>query len=515
VDPRVVIIGAGHDGLVAAAYLARAGHRPLVLEARPVVGGRAVTEEIQPGFRCSTVMHAAGPLVPQVARDLDLGRHGLAWLRPEVRLFAPALDGRGLAVHDDPARTAAGLTGHDADVYPEFAATFARIGRALAPLVTVTPPAALAPTAADLWKLLRVGRRVRRLGRRDLFRVLRWGPMAVADLVGEWFKGDLLRATLAARGIYASHAGPRSGGTGAGLLLQAAHDGHATAPAAFPRGGMGGLTAALAASARAAGAEIRTAARVARILVDGGAARAVVLDGGEEIPARAVVSSADPRSTLLGLLDAGALGPDFAGKVRHYRCTGSVAKVNLALARLPRFLAAGDERGLLTGRIHVGPTLDDLERAFDAIKYRQMSPRPVLDVAIPSLLDPTLAPVGGQVMSIHAQFVPAGAHRNDVVRVVVQTLAAYAPELPDCIVGHQVLTPDDLQAEYGLCGGHLLHGEPALDQLFAFRPLIGWARYRTPVARLYLCGAGTHPGGPVSGAAGLNASREILRELRS
>jgi phytoene dehydrogenase-like protein len=512
---EVVIIGAGHNGLCTAAYLARAGHKPLVLEARPVVGGRAVTEEIHPGFRCSTVLHAAGPLLPRIARELDLGRHGLAWLQPAVRLFAPSLDGRALFIHDDPARTAAGLTGHDADAYPEFAATFARIGRALAPLVSMTPPAALAPTARDLWKLVTVGRRVRRLGKRDTFRVLRWAPMAVADLVGEWFKGDLLRATLAARGIYASNAGPRSGGTGAALLLQAAHDGQATAPAAFPRGGMGGLTAALAAAARALGAEIRTGAPVARILVDKGAASGVVLRSGEEIPARVVVSSADPRTTLLGLLDAGALGPDFAGKIRNYRCTGSVAKVNLALSRLPRFTALGSDQTPLSGRIHIGPTLDDLERAFDAIKYGELSARPMLDLAIPSLLDPTLAPVGAHVMSIHAQFVPARANRSEVVKTVVQTLAAYAPELPDVIVGHQLLTPADLESEYGLGGGHLLHGEPALDQLFAFRPLIGWARYRTPVARLYLCGSGTHPGGAASGGSGLNASREIIQDLRS
>jgi phytoene dehydrogenase-like protein len=295
--------------------------------------------------------------------------------------------------------------------------------------------------------------------------------------------------------------------------VQAAHDGQATAPAAFPQGGMGGLTTALAAAAQAAGAQIRTGAPVARILVEGGAVTGVALENGEQIAARVVISDVDPRRTFLELLDAGALGPDFAGKIRHYRSVGTAAKVNLALARLPRFTATG-ETALLTGRIHIGPTLDDLERAYDAVKYGQLSPRPMLDITIPSLLDPTLAPPGAQVMSILVQFAPATVARAELVKTVVQTLAAYAPDLPDTIVGHQALTPADLESHHGLGGGHLLHGEPALDQLFAFRPLIGWARYRTPVDGLYLCGAGTHPGGVISGASGANASREILKDLR-
>ncbi|HEX9297270.1 MAG TPA: NAD(P)/FAD-dependent oxidoreductase [Polyangiaceae bacterium] len=522
---EIVVIGAGHNGLVTAALLARAGQKPLVLEARATVGGRAVTEEIAPGFRCSTVLHAAGPLLPKLMRDLELERHGLTWLRPDVRLFAPSLEGKFLCIHDDAERTAADLASfspRDADGYRAFAATFARMGAALSPLLTTTPPSTEVLSGHDLWSLVRFGRRVRGLGKRDAYRLLRWAPMPVADLVEEWFEHPLLRASIAARGIYASFAGPRSAGTSASVLLQAAMDGHASAPAAFPRGGMGALTSALAAAARRFGAEIRTDARVARIEIKNGAATGVVLASGEEIAARVVVSDADPRHTLLGLVDAAELGPEFVAKMRHYRSRGTAAKLNLALSRLPRFSALGDESALLTGRIHIGRSIDDLERAFDAVKYGELSERPVLDIAIPTALDPSLAPAGAHAMSIHVQFVPyvqsesdRTAQRSAVLKTVVHTLAAYAPDLPDLIVGHQVLLPVDLEDQYGLSGGHLLHGEPALDQLFTFRPLLGCAQYRTPIRGLYLCGSGTHPGGVVSGASGLNASREILKDLRS
>ena len=522
----LVIIGAGPNGLVAAGCLAKAGLRPLVLEARSLVGGRAVTEEIHPGFRCPTVAHGAGPLVRQVVRALEPGAFGLEWLAPPVRVLAPALEGFSLAIFDDPARTAAGLRGlsaRDAAVYPEFAATLARMGRALGPLGSMTPPSTESLSGRDLWNLLRLGKRLRGLGKKDLYRILRWGPMSAADFVAEWFENDLLSATISARGIHGSFAGPRSPGTTAGILLQAAWDGQATAPALFPRGGLGALTAALAASARAAGAEIRLGAKVAHIAVKDGAATGVVLADGEEIAARAVVSGADPRTTFLELLDAAALGPGFVGKMRNYRCRGSAAKVNLALSRLPRWQIGPaptdlDLPALFGGRIHIGPEIDYLERAYDAVKYGELSPRPMLDIAIPSLLDPQLAPPGAHVMSIHAQWVPHNRPAGDperVANVVLDTLVQYAPDLREVVVGRQVLTPVELEAEYGLGGGHLLHGEPTLDQLFAFRPLPGWAQYRTPIAGLYLCGAGTHPGGVINGASGANASREILRDLRN
>jgi phytoene dehydrogenase-like protein len=516
----VIIVGSGHNGLTTAAYLARAGQRVLVLEARPVLGGRAVTEEFHPGFRVSSVLHAAGPLLPAVVQELELSRHGLAWLTPEVRLYAPAPNG-GLSLYDDAARTAEGLRAQspgDADAYLNFTAACARIGRAMRAFYEPAPTLER-PGPADLWRLFGLGRKLRGLPARDLHRVLRWGPMAVADLTAEWFSGELLRAAVCARGIYATNHGPRAPGSSVGLLLQAALDGQATAPAHVPRGGMGAITAALASAARSFGAEIRAGAKVAEITVANGRAAGVVLTSGEEIRARVVVSDVDPRTTFLSLVDAAALGPAFVTKIRNIRARGSAAKLNLALSRLPRFGNA--TRGQLTGRIHVGPTVDSLERAADAIKYGEISAEPTLDVTVPSLLDPSLCPNGAQVVSIHAQFAPhtlrAGdwsTRRQELYATIVQTLAQHAPDLPATIVGHHLLTPQDLEREYGLSGGHLFHGEPSLDQLYTFRPLLGWAGHRTPIAGLYLCGSGTHPGGPVTGAPGRNASRVVLEELR-
>ncbi|HLL77659.1 MAG TPA: NAD(P)/FAD-dependent oxidoreductase [Pyrinomonadaceae bacterium] len=527
-NERVVIVGAGHNGLVAACYLARAGASPLVLERRGVVGGAAVTEEFHPGFRCSTLAHAAGPLSPRVARDLALERHGLAFVNTDVRVFAPAPDGPSLTIYDDAARTARelqNLSAKDAGSYPEFCESFRRIGRVLAPVLDATPPSIEKPTAGELWQLGKVGKDFRRLGKRDAYRLLRWGPMAVADLAAEWFETELLRATVAARGIYGAFAGPWSAGTSLGLLVQAALGGHPVAPAAFPRGGMGALTEALASAAREAGAEIRTGAGVERVLVKDGRAAGVVLDGGEEIAARAVVSNADPRTTFLRLVDPIELEPDFLAKIRAYRSKGAAAKINLALAGLPSFAALKDEgdarAAKLSGRIHIGPEIDYLERAFDAAKYGDFSPAPYLDVTIPTVADPSLAPEGRHVMSIYAQFAPRYLRRGDwatrreeFADAVVKTLAEYAPDLEGLILARQIVTPDELEREYNLAGGHPLHGEMSLDQFYTFRPLIGWAQYRTPINGLYLCGAGAHPGGGVTGAPGANSAREILKELK-
>ncbi|HYY96200.1 MAG TPA: NAD(P)/FAD-dependent oxidoreductase [Pyrinomonadaceae bacterium] len=525
---RIIIVGAGHNGLAAACYLAKAGLRPLVLERREVVGGAAVTEEFHPGFRCSTLAHAAGPMLPRVVRELELERYGLSFIRPQVRVFAPAPDGRSLCIYEDAAQTARGLeklSAHDAAHYTEFCESFARIGRVLAPLVSRTPPSVDSPTLADLWNLGRLGRNFRGLGKRDAYRLLRWGPMAVADLVAEWFETELLRAAVAARGIHGAFAGPWSAGTSLGLLWQAAFDGHAVAPASFIKGGMGALTGALAEASKAAGAEIRTGASVARVLVKDGAAAGVVLEGGEEIAARAVVSNADPRTTFLRLVDPTDLDPDFLSKMRGYRSTGTAAKINLALAALPSFAAlknsGTDTAAELRGRIHIGPDIDYLERAFDAAKYGDFSHAPYMDITIPTLTDTTLAPEGHHVLSAYVQFAPYklkegdwAARREEFADAVVRTLSAYAPNLADLIIARQIITPVDLEREYGLAFGHPLHGEMSLDQFYAFRPLIGWAQYRTPIRNLYLCGAGTHPGGGVNGASGANASREILKDLK-
>jgi len=525
---NVIVIGGGHNGLVTAAYLAKAGRATLVLERRDEVGGAAVTGEIAPGFRSSTLAHAAGPLRPAIARDLGLAGHGLELLAPDPPVVALDPDGRALAFHRDPHVTARGLAElsvRDAARYPAFADVLATLGGFLRPLLDEAPPSIDRPAGRDLWSLLKAGRRFRALGRENGFRLLRYMPMGVADLVDEWLETGLARAAVAARGIAGTALGPRAAGTGANLLLAAAADPAPAGGASFVRGGLGALTAALAAAARAAGAKIRTGAEVARVLVRDGRAAGVILATGEEIPAAAVVSNADPVRTLLGLVDPDALEPEFAERVRHYRAHGAAAKVNLALDRLPTFTAlARHERpeAWLAGRLHIGPDLDYLERAADAAKYGECSAEPYLDVAIPSIADPSLAPPGRHVVSVYVQFTPYrlrgrewAAERDALADLVVRTLARYAPDLPDLVLARQIITPADLETEYGLTGGHVLHGDPALDQLFVSRPLFGWARYRTPIEGLYLCGAGTHPGGGVTGAPGANAAREILRDLRA
>jgi phytoene dehydrogenase-like protein len=522
----VVVVGGGPNGLTAAAYLAKRGLRVTLLEARPVVGGVAVTEEFAPGFRVSGLLHAAGPFVSSIASDLDLSRHGLSWIGTETSVFAPAPDGRAIALSRDAARTSRELeriSPHDARGYLQFHESLGRIGRVLEPLVRMTPPSIDDPSFSEMWELLGVGRKFRALPRRDAFRMLRWGPMAVADLVSEFFETELLRAVVAARGIYGAFAGPWSAGTSFGVILQAALEPNAAGSATFVRGGMGSLTQALAAAARGFGAEVRTNAAVSRISIREGRASGVVLSTGEEVEARAVVSGADPKRTLLSLVDPGELDPDFVWRMKNYRAHGALAKVHLALSSLPEFPSAREAGGpnVLAGRIHVGPEIDYLERAYDAAKYGDFSPHPYCDVTIPTLTDPSLAPPGKHVMSIVAQFAPYrlksgdwNGRREALGDAVVQTIAEYAPGLPGLVEKRQVRTPADLEETFGLTGGHVFHGEHALDQLFTMRPVLDWAQYRTPIPGLYLCGAGTHPGGGVTGAPGANASREVARDLR-
>jgi phytoene dehydrogenase-like protein len=524
---KVVIIGSGHNALVAAFYLARKGLKPLILERRDLVGGAAVTEEFHPGFRCSTVAHAGGPALPSILRDMQLVKHGLETLESPLRLFAPSPDGRALVLDTDPnaaAQRIHAFSEKDAAKYLDLHKALEETGAILSQLLSLTPPALDKPSTEDLWKLLKVGRKIRGLGKKGMMRLLRWGPMAVADFVAEFFETDLLRAVVAARGIFGAATGPRSAGSTALLLLRAASDPHPAGNSAFPRGGLGALTAAMAAAAKRAGAEIRTDAEVEQIVVNNGVAIGVVLRSGEEISAKCVVSGADPRRTLLGLLDPVNLPPSFAVKLQNYRSNGTAAKLNVALDALPTFSAlkqSSESNTALAGRIHIGPGIDYLERAFDDSKYGEFSRAPYLDISIPSILDTSLAPAGKHVMSIYMQFAPYHLkqaswlqQRDALADTIIKTLAAYAPDLPDKIIARQILTPKDIEETYGLTGGHPFHGELALDQIFTMRPLLGWARYRTPVKGLYLCGSGTHPGNGLTGASGANAAREILQDLR-
>lgn len=523
----VIIVGGGHNGLVAACYLAKAGMKTLLLERREIVGGAAVTEDIHPGFRCSTLAHTTGPLSKSVIDDLNLQHFGFETLTPDVRVLALTLDGRSLPIYNDVAKTRKDIQSFstkDGDAYPEFLTAFERIGRVLSPLTTMTPPSIDRPAAADVWNLGKVGLAFRNLGKKDEYRLLRWGPMAVADLAAEWFETELLRATVAARGIHGAFAGPWSAGTSLGLLWQAALDGNPIAPAVFVKGGLGALTQSLAAAAVDSGVEIKTAAEVAAIETRNGSPAKVVLRNGDDFEARAVVSNADPRTTFLGLIDPIDLEPNFLAKIRNYRAVGTTAKINLALSGLPSFsgVNGSDSATKLSGRIHIGSDIDYLERAFDAAKYGEYSPAPYLDITIPSLTDSTLAPEGKHVMSIHVQFAPYklkdgnwDSRRDELARAVVDQLEQYAPGIGSLILAQQVLTPLDLEREYGLSGGHIHHGEQSLDQFFTFRPILGWAQYRTPLKRVYLCGAGTHPGGGVTGLPGANAAREILKDLKA
>ena len=520
----IVIIGGGHNGLVTAFYLAKAGFKPLVLERRNQVGGAAITEEFHPGFRSSVLAYSAGPLRPDVVLDMQLEQHGLKLITPDVAVTALSPDGRALVLHRDVERAAAEIAKFsptDAARYREFLLAIEKASRVVSKSLALTPPEIERPTAADLYGLLQVGRSLRGLGKKNTYNLLRWAPMAVADLASEFFETELLRATIAARGIFGTSLGPWSAGTALVLLLRAAAD-----PAAgnhFAVGGIGSITQAMAAAAQQAGAQIRTGAEVIEIRIKGGAAQGVVLSNGEEIRARAVISNADPKRTFFKLTDASLLPPTFARRLQNYRMNGTVAKLNLALAALPAFKGLDGSPEALSGRIHIGPEIDYLERAFDDSKYGNFSRAPYLEITIPSLTDPSLAPEGQHVMSIYMQYAPYklknGNWHEETQRIalgdaVVKTISQYAPDLPDKILHHQIITPVDLEDSYGLTGGHIFHGELALDQVFTMRPMLDWARYRTPIENLYLCGSGTHPGTGLTGGSGANAAREILKDLK-
>lgn len=519
----IVILGGGLNGLVTAFDLARAGRRPLVLERRPEVGGVAMTGEIAPGTRAPRLMHLPGPLRPDLLADLALEKHGVVWLESNVSLFAPSEDGRALVLHRDPGLSASSIapfSPKDAERYPKFAAAVERIAGAMSGLLDATPPDIDKPAWREALRVIRIGKKVRDLGRKDLYRVLRWMPMAVADLAAEWFDTELLRAAISARALIGQCAGPWSAGTAANLFLRAAGDPLPTGRVVATQGGPGALTGGIAKAARAAGAEIRTGVEVTGIETRDGEVVAVLLTKGDRIETPTIVSGLDPKRTFLRLLDPAALDPAFRAKVRNIRARGVTAKVNLALKGLPSFTALKSEEAL-TGRIVIGSSIDDLERAFDASKYGTISERPFLEATIPSLLDPGLAPPGKHVLSIVAQYAPYTLHDGDWTArrealgdLVVKRLAAYAPDLPSLVERGEVITPKDLEDDWGLTGGHPFHGEESLDQIFTMRPVLGWARYRTPVRGLYLCGSGTHPGGGLTGANGRNAARAVLQDRR-
>jgi len=517
----VLIIGGGHNGLVSAAYLARAGFRVLVLERRSSLGGAASTVEPFPGFNFGIGAQDAGLLLPEIAPDLELARHGLTLFDSPIRALSLTADAPALHLWREPARAAKDLAAHssaDAIAYPAFLTWAVRLTAVLGRALTLTPPnlPELGPVSAWLgWA--RFALAIRRLGRTGMMGLLRTIPLSVESLLDDWFEAPSLKGALGSLGVAGSAQGPKAPGTALMMLYQGA--GGLPRPSRFVSGGTARLIQALASAARSQGAEIRTEAEVERILLDDGRAIGVRLANGEEIRASLVASSADPRHTLFDLVGPSELELRVVRRIQNIRFRGTTARMNLAVRRLPKFSGVNDASELL-GHILLCPSLDYLERAYDDSKYGRCSQQPYLDMVIPSLHDPANGSDGSQVLSVTMQYAPyrlAGSsweqEREQLGDRIVAAMAEYAPDLPGLVLHRQVITPLDLERDYRLPEGNFNHGEMGLDQLLSMRPIPGHARYRSPVAGLYFCGAGAHPGGGLTGAPGYNAAREIKLDL--
>jgi phytoene dehydrogenase-like protein len=520
----VIVIGGGHNGLVNAAYLARAGLKVLVLERRHVLGGAAVTEEIIPGFLFSECSYVVSLLRPEIIRELDLPRHGLEIL-PLDGTFTPMPDGNYLWRMNDHAKALREIRRHsrvDAEAYEEFGKAMVAMCRFVKPILSMIPPDPTTLHPRDLNRLLVIGRRFRRLSSEERYTLVQLMTMSAADFLDQWFETDVLKATMSASGIIGTFLGIRSPGTAYVLLHHYMGEIDGTFRAwGFSRGGTGAISNAIAAAAREAGAEIRTKASVARILVKEGRAAGVVLEDGEEIQATVVSSSVDPHLTFERFLEPRDLPGEFLTEVKRYKFRGSSGKVNLALDALPDFTCLPGPGAHLRGAISISPAVEYMERAYDDAKYGRYSRRPYIDIVIPSLTDPSVAPPGKHVLSCFVQYAPYklaegnwDEQREAFGDNVVNTLAEYAPNLKKIIIGRQVLTPLDLERQFGLTQGNIFQGELSLEQLFFLRPVPGWAYYRTPLANLYMCGSATHPGGGIMGAPGRLASTVILREFK-
>jgi phytoene dehydrogenase-like protein len=519
-----IVIGGGHNGLVHAAYLARAGRRVIVLERRHVLGGAAVTEEVFPGFRVSVCSYVVSLLRPQIIRDLDLPRHGFEVL-PLDGTFSPMPNGNYLWRVNDHGRTRREILRHsrlDAEAYDEYGKAMIDMARFVKPTLDVRAPDPLSPGLTDVRELVRLGRRFQQMSSEARYRLVQLITMSAADFLDQWFETDVLKATMSASGIIGTFLGVRSPGTAYVLLhhYMGEIDG-AFRSWGFAKGGTGAISNAIASAAREAGAEIRASAGVSRILTKNGRATGVVLENGDEIEGAIISSSVDPRLTFLKFLEPRDLPSDFLDEVRRYKFRGSSGKVNLALDGLPEFTCLRGAGHHLRGALSISPSVDYMERAYDEAKYGRYSRRPYIDMVIPSLTDPSVAPPGKHLLSCFVQYAPYALkdgtwdqEREKFGDTVVETISEYAPNIKSLIRHRQVVTPVDLEREWGLSEGNIFQGELALEQLLFLRPVPGWAHYRTPIRNLFMCGSATHPGGGIMGAPGRNAALEILKHRR-
>jgi len=521
---EVIIVGAGHNGLVTAAYLARAGRRVLVLESRELVGGCAVTEEIWPGYRVSTASYLSSLMQQKVVRDLELERFGYRVDAKDPAFFSPFPDGRHLFMWQDRARTVAEIakfSKRDAEAFPKYEAHLERLALVAESLLLTTPPDFPPRRAGDFVEYLRLAGRLRGISRSEMAGLVKIFTQSAANFLDQWFESEELKVTLATDGVIGANGGPRSPGTAYILLhhCMGGVNGH-RGLWGFVRGGMGALSNAIADSARSRGATIRTSAHVEKILVRQGRARGVALQNGEEIEAPVIASNLDPKRTFLKLMDETELDPEFLDGIRKFRSEGTSLKMNLALSGLPEFRALPGAPGPQhRATMHICPTVEYIERAWDDAKYGQPSRSPLIEMTIPTMYDPSLAPEGHHIMGVFLQYAPYTLQgttwdhqREPYAERILDVIEEYCPNIRKIVVERQTLTPLDLERRFGLTGGNIFHGEMSLDQMFVLRPVAGWARYRTPVRGLYLCGSGAHPGGGVMGAAGHNAAREILKD---
>jgi phytoene dehydrogenase-like protein len=521
-DFDVIVIGGGHNGLVNAAYLARAGKRVLVLERRHVLGGAAVTEEVFPGFKFSVCSYVVSLLRPEIIRELDLPRHGLEIL-PLDGTFTPMPNGDHLWRVNDHAKTRREIARHsrlDAEAYDEYGKAMVEMAHFVKPIMNMTPPDPASLNLKGLMELLTMGRRFQKLSLDDKYNQVQLMTMSAVDFLDQWFETDVLKATMSASGIIGTFLGVRSPGTAYVLL----HHYMGEIDGAFrswglSRGGTGAISNSIGDAAREAGAEIRTKSPIAKIILKNGEAKGVVLENGDEIFADIVSSSVDPRLTFMKMIGEQHLPQDFVDDIKRYKFRGSSGKVNLALDALPNFKAMPGAGPHLRGAVSISPSIDYMERAYDDAKYGRYSRRPYIDIVIPTLTDPSIAPPGKHVMSCFVQYAPYNLkegnwddQREEFGDTVIETIAEHAPNIKDIILHRQVLTPLDLEREFGLSEGNIFQGELTLEQLFFLRPAPGWAQYRSPIKNLYMCGSATHPGGGIMGASGRNAAMMILKD---